>query len=250
MNRIRIVAVVSDAVYIYDTTTMKIVTTLTTVNNPKGLAALSPSHTDCWLLYPSSEQSGNYHIYDCFTQQQRNEIVAHNSKLAYIGISYQGNLAATASEKGTVIRVFSIPDGAKLYTFKRGMMAAVTYSLSFSLDGELLMSCSNTGSIHIYNLSRDISDTKTWGDLIKTSLFSAASIVVPVSFKDSFETSRSYIVVRTNFETEYTAILVPNTQYLLAISHESKYKVYRVDYNNGGEGVLLQEGDMNMVQKL
>ncbi|CAG9332153.1 unnamed protein product [Blepharisma stoltei] len=248
MNRVRIVAVICDGIYIYDTTTMKTVGTLKTVNNPKGIAALSPSHSACWLLYPSSEERGNFHIYDCFSFQHRIEVVAHNSKLAFISISAQGDLCATASEKGTVIRVFSVPEGNKIYTFKRGLMTALTYSMSFSLNGDLLMSCSDTGTIHIYNISReDISEKRSWGDMIKTSIFSAASLVVPESYKDSFETSRSYIVVRTNFQSPYTATLVPDSNYLFALNNFGKYMVFRLDYNNGGEGVILQEGDINMV---
>lgn len=87
--------------------------------------------------------------------QLRTEIEGHTSKLAYIAMNYQGTLCATASEKGTVIRVFSLPEGNKLFTFKRGLMAANTYQLSFSLDSELLLSCSDTGSVHIYNINRD-----------------------------------------------------------------------------------------------
>ncbi|CAG9314695.1 unnamed protein product [Blepharisma stoltei] len=249
MNRIRIVAVISDAIYIYDTTTMKTQNTIRTVENPKGLAALSPTHSACWLLYPSSVEKGNLQVYDCFNMQLRTEIEAHTSKLAYIAISYQGNLCATASEKGTVIRVFSLPEGNKLFTFKRGLMAAITYSINFSMDAELLLSCSDTGTIHVYNINRnEVRESNNWGDAIRNSLFSAASYIVPGSYKDSFETSRSYIVARTNFKIPYIATLIPNTNMLLAVNYSGHYIMFSVDYVNGGDGIVHQEGSLSRIR--
>jgi autophagy-related protein 18 len=38
---------------------------------------------------------------------------------------------ATASEKGTVIRVHCLPQAAKVYTFRRGTLSASIRSLAF-----------------------------------------------------------------------------------------------------------------------
>lgn len=48
-------------------------------------------------------------------------IAAHDSPLAAMIFSPSGQLIATASEKGTVIRVFNVSDGLKLYEFRRGV---------------------------------------------------------------------------------------------------------------------------------
>ncbi|XP_075036084.1 WD repeat domain phosphoinositide-interacting protein 2 isoform X2 [Mixophyes fleayi] len=48
-------------------------------------------------------------------------IPAHNSPLAALAFDASGSKLATASEKGTVIRVFSIPEGQKLFELRRGM---------------------------------------------------------------------------------------------------------------------------------
>ena len=62
---------------------------------------------------------------------------------------------ATASEKGTVIRVFSIPAGKRLYEFRRGVARCATISsLSFSADAMFLSVSSNTQTVHIFKLSQ------------------------------------------------------------------------------------------------
>jgi autophagy-related protein 18 len=244
MNRLRIVAATSEALYIYDTTTMKLQNTIHTAHNPKGLAALSPTHTSCYLLYPSSEEIGNLQIYDCFTMNSRREIEAHHSPLTCIAISYQGHLAATASVKGTVLRVFALPEGTKLFTFKRGFGQALTYNLSFSMDGELLMSCSDTGTVHVYNLTKQVSPDETWTARIRTSICSAAGYIVPESYKDTFETNRSYIVAKTNFLNFFISTLVPGTNLILAVSTSGKFLFFQVDLQRGGEAFVIQEGNL------
>lgn len=84
-------------------------------------------------------------------------ISAHESPLAAMAISHQGNRIATASERGTVIRVFNISDGVKLYEFRRGVKRCVSIcSLAFSIDGLYLCSSSNTETVHVFKLD----DTK------------------------------------------------------------------------------------------
>jgi autophagy-related protein 18 len=51
-----------------------------------------------------------------------------------------------------MIRVFSVVTGDKLYTFSRGLKTATQYSLSFSKNSAFLLSSSDTGTIHLYQL--------------------------------------------------------------------------------------------------
>lgn len=250
MNRMRIVAVIIDEIFIYNTTTMKTQNTISTVKNPRGLVALSPTHSECFLLYPVSESRGHVQVYDCFSMQQRAVIEAHNSPLAFIAISYQGNLCATASIKGTMIRVFSLPEGNKLFTFKRGISHAVIYSIIFSYDAKSLVACSSTGTIHVYDIrSNVIVEDNSWRTSVKQSLISAASYILPESYKDSFETSRSFITARTQFQKRFIAALIPTTQFMIAVSYSEEFIIFRIDTQNGGEAVIQQQGWLNrMVQ--
>ena len=44
-----------------------------------------------------------------------------------------------------MIRVFDVPSGSKLFTFRRGSYPTVIYSLAFSADSSLLCASSETG---------------------------------------------------------------------------------------------------------
>jgi autophagy-related protein 18 len=81
-----------------------------------------------------------------------NVIEAHNSPLSCIALNSDGTLLATASEKGTIIRVFSIPDAQKLYQFRRGSMPARIFSMSFNSTSTLLSVSSATETVHIFRL--------------------------------------------------------------------------------------------------
>jgi len=81
-----------------------------------------------------------------------NVIEAHNSPLSCIALNNEGTLLATASEKGTIIRVFSIPDAQKLYQFRRGSIPARIFSMSFNSTSTLLSVSSATETVHIFRL--------------------------------------------------------------------------------------------------
>ena len=82
-----------------------------------------------------------------------NVVEAHRSPLACIALNNEGTLLATASDKGTIIRVFSVPDGNKLYQFRRGSMPSKIYSMSFNTASTLLCVSSSTDTIHVFKLS-------------------------------------------------------------------------------------------------
>lgn len=80
-------------------------------------------------------------------------IAAHESPLAALAFSPNGTRIATASEKGTVIRVFSVNDGSRLFEFRRGVKRCVAIScLAFSMCSQYLSCSSNTETVHVFKL--------------------------------------------------------------------------------------------------
>ncbi|GMM34588.1 Atg21 protein [Saccharomycopsis crataegensis] len=102
------------------------------------------------------QTNGTIIIYDALNIQPMNAIVAHKSELATVSLNSEGSLAATASHKGTIIRVFETrPGGKKIGEFRRGMAGTLIHSLNFNLDSTLLCSCSSNQTIHIFKLGSD-----------------------------------------------------------------------------------------------
>lgn len=99
----------------------------------------------------------------CLLQNAKCVISAHDSPLVALAWSMCGRRLATASERGTVIRVFSVPERQRLYEFRRGLKRCVTIAcLAFSACGSYLAATSNTETVHVFRLQVTVADMKPW----------------------------------------------------------------------------------------
>lgn len=172
MNRKRLVVVLESEIYIYDISTMKLLHTIETGPNPNAVCALSSSSEHSYLAYPSPAPSpssaslssgvppappapttGDVLIFDTLNLTAVNVIQAHKAPIAALALNSTGTMLATASDKGTVVRVFSVPDAKKLWQFRRGTTTAHIFSMNFNLASTLLAVSSDTSTIHIYRLA-------------------------------------------------------------------------------------------------
>ena len=71
-------------------------------------------------------------------------------------LNSDGDRLASCSWKGTIIRIFSLPKGQKLSTFKRGISSAFIFFLNFSSNSEKLISTSDTGMLHIFDIKEEM----------------------------------------------------------------------------------------------
>ncbi|KXJ06518.1 WD repeat domain phosphoinositide-interacting protein 2 [Exaiptasia diaphana] len=111
LNRVRLLVVLEESLYIHNIRDMKVLHTIRdTPPNTTGLSALSVNSDNCYLAYPGSNQIGEVQIFDAVNLRAVTMIPAHDSTVASMAFNNTGTKLATASEKGTVIRVFSIPD--------------------------------------------------------------------------------------------------------------------------------------------
>src|ERR1700722_16600665 len=141
-----------------------------------AICALSPSADCSYLAYPSPvpspaspvsaqptssppppqsslpQQSGDVLLFSTRTLTVANVIQAHKAPLSFLAINSTGTLLASASEKGTVIRVWSIPGAEKLYQFRRGTREARIYSINFNVVTSLLAVSSAHDTVHIFKL--------------------------------------------------------------------------------------------------
>ncbi|RKP13495.1 WD40-repeat-containing domain protein [Piptocephalis cylindrospora] len=160
LNRRRLVVLLEEQIYVYDISNMKLVHTIETSPNTNAVIALSPSSENCYLVYPSHSPSsaspfagGDILIFDTLSLQVVNMVQAHKSPVSCVSINSDGTMMATASDKGTVIRVFSLPDAQKLYQFRRGSYPARIYGISFNLVSTLLCVSSDSDTVHIFKLA-------------------------------------------------------------------------------------------------
>lgn len=97
---------------------------------------------------------GTVILYDAINIHPINAIKAHKTQIQKISISKDGKYLATASIKGTIIRVFRVNDGVKIFEFRRGSYNAKICCLEFNLNNTILCCSSDTGTIHLFMLDK------------------------------------------------------------------------------------------------
>jgi len=95
---------------------------------------------------------------------------AHESNLAALSFNAPGTRFATASEKGTLIRIFDTRTGLKMLELRRGANPASIYSLNFSHDSSLLCCSSSHGTVHIFSLKVIRQSSRILGKLVKAGV--------------------------------------------------------------------------------
>uniref|UniRef100_A0A8C4DWH9 WD repeat domain, phosphoinositide interacting 2 n=1 Tax=Dicentrarchus labrax TaxID=13489 RepID=A0A8C4DWH9_DICLA len=204
LNRQRLIVCLEESLYIHNIRDMKVLHTIReTPPNPSGLCALSISNDNCYLAYPGSATIGEVQVFDTVNLRAANMIPAHDSPLAALAFDASGTKLATASEKGTVIRVFSIPEGQKLFEFRRGVKRCVSIcSLAFSMEGLYLSASSNTETVHIFKLEtqkeKPAEEPTTWGGYLGKVLM-ASTTYLPSQVTEMFTQGRAFATVRLPF---------------------------------------------------
>lgn len=145
-----LIVVLEDQVIVYDHD-IKERSRDSTTDNPYGICAISPDTENIVLAYPSVQVG--YITVDHLTIPNRKlHIKAHESKISQIALNKDGTRVATASEKGTLIRVFDTTTKLLVKEVRRGSKQAHIYSIAFSDDSNFICCSSDTGTIHVFSL--------------------------------------------------------------------------------------------------
>ncbi|KAL8096057.1 hypothetical protein AgCh_037134 [Apium graveolens] len=112
LRRDRVVVVLEHKVYVYNFMDLKLLHQIETVANPKGLCCLSHQMNTSVLACPGIRR-GQVRI-EHFGLHMTKIIQAHDAQIACITMTMDGLLLATASTKGTLIRIFNTMDGTRL----------------------------------------------------------------------------------------------------------------------------------------
>uniref|UniRef100_T1IZY0 WD repeat domain phosphoinositide-interacting protein 4 n=1 Tax=Strigamia maritima TaxID=126957 RepID=T1IZY0_STRMM len=125
-----------------------------TRDNPRGLCEISPmTASEKQLLIFPSHKMGNVQLVDLAafaptTSSAAVTIQCHQTELACMAINQQGTMIATASQKGTLIRVFDTGKRVQLVELRRGSDPATLYCA----NSAFLCCSSDKGTVHIFAL--------------------------------------------------------------------------------------------------
>ncbi|KAG1191416.1 hypothetical protein G6F36_002355 [Rhizopus arrhizus] len=287
MNRRRLIVVLEEQIYLYDISNMKLLHTIDTNPNPNAICALSPSSENCFIAYPARSAnlpfspnsgssnslyvSGDVELFDALDPQTTNIVQAHKSPVSCLSMNSEGTLLATASEKGTVVRIFSTSDATKIYQFRRGSYPAKIYSMTFNIISSLLCVSSNTETVHIFKLSangnnrgsengnntyndemheKEPNRRSSVGQMIRRSSMHLAGSVGSY-FRDViteiWEPTRDFAQFKLpSAGIKSLVALSSTTPQVMVVTSEGCFYQYNIDLENGGECVLLREDSLKL----
>ena len=155
-----LLVVLVSSVCVYDIPKSFVQVEMKTTTNTYGAGDLSEREGKL-LVGVCGDIPGQLKIIDPFNIQHIVTISAHQHALSMIRFSPDSSFVATASEKGTLIRVFDSTTGQLLSVFRRGALSSTILTLCFSPNNSQLIAVSNNGTIHLFdmgNSSGNISD--------------------------------------------------------------------------------------------
>ena len=120
--------------------------TFETADNPLGLCCLGSKV----VAFPG-RSPGKVQIVE-LESSNVSIIPAHTTSLRAMDMSRDGKYIATASETGTLIRVFSTANCAKIAELRRGVDPAFIFSIAISPDSSMLAVTSDKSTLHIFDL--------------------------------------------------------------------------------------------------
>ncbi|XP_052185564.1 autophagy-related protein 18a-like isoform X2 [Diospyros lotus] len=150
LRRDRIVVVLEQKIFVYNFSDLKLLHQIETIANPKGLCAVSHAAGSFVLVCPGL-QKGQVRV-EHYASKRTKFVMAHDSRIACFALTQDGHLLATASTKGTLVRIFNTFDGSLLQEVRRGADRAEIYSLAFSSTAQWLAVSSDKGTVHVFGL--------------------------------------------------------------------------------------------------
>lgn len=223
------------------------------------------------LVTKSCQSIGLVSVYSISCKEdeppQMNEILsfqAHNHSLSRIAIGLsdkipiEGALIATCSLQGTIIRVFHLLTGQKLFELHRGSSSCTIYSLTFNQDNSSLVTYSSKGTVHIFSLSEgnkvdvDMSNRDTMVSNVlnrvlskqKTDVQNVVKSYAKIRVKGEKPLLSSILSIHREHENETLSICMPSGKiFQYAVESRGTYKPVLAT------NLLLQKNTSSMSRK-
>ena len=88
------------------------------------------------------------------------KIGAHQTEITCMSLNHKGDIIASCSQKGSIIRLYCTTTGSLLKELRRGTDSAEIYSLNFDKTSQYILCSSSKGTVHIFNTKKNESVKK------------------------------------------------------------------------------------------
>ena len=144
--------------HIYNVMSMKSIKSLNLgiITTSSLSKSISNTYGNIYYAYEIKDNLGLVYLYNISQLCPIINFKAHESDIYVISFNTYNTAMATCSKKGTIIRIFSVPECYKLYTLKRGVTTSLISSIVFGANeySNKLIVLSQKGTIHLFNLNK------------------------------------------------------------------------------------------------
>ena len=130
--------------------------------NSNGLFSISSDEKILVIAFPYAN-CGFVKIKHYNTDINVPHINAHDTNISFLALNVEGNLLATCSQRGTLVRIFNTFNGELIQELRRGAKKAEIHFINFDLNNKFLACSSNSGTIHIFSIYTSIKYLKEKG---------------------------------------------------------------------------------------
>ena len=246
----KIIVLTRNKFYAFNMKTLVTIAIIKTYDNPLGIIATSNGDINDKLIVAFPYESQGHVFLGEITQkcEKLSVVQAHDSKIACISINKDGTLLATASDKGTLIRIFTTNDGQKFSEFRRGTKTVEMNCIAFDPNNKFIGCSSNVGTIHIFSIAAitkalDEKNNKAKNEIEdepKNSKSFLGKIGGLLNIKNAYlESERSFAKFKVQEENSILGFGSENT--FVVITMDGKY--YKAAYNpkRGGDCCKIEE---------
>jgi len=186
--------------------------------NKSGLCQLCPSSSNSILVYPGKCE-GTVEVVDLSKSENPPVVIqAHQGKISCLALDLKGELLATASDKGTLIRIFNTTTGQKVNELRRGSANVTIHCINFNSDSTLICSSSDHGTVHIFSVQDFQSPQQK-----------SSSKLVP----KYFNSNRSFCRISLPTSSRSVCAFTSDSSSVVIICHDGTY--HRFAFNQKGD---------------
>ena len=222
----------------------KDIDTITTPENKNGIFTMNTDPKKHIIAYPT-KNIGEIMIKTYLRKKNNNDesdskivtktetIAAHQSEVTAMTLDPKGDILASVSQKGSLIRLFDTSTGAFLKGLRRGNDSADIYSINFDTASRHVLITSSKGTVHIFNLGKN--------KLVKNPKSFLSSLAPFLNMQNTYlDNEWSFAQYHTKCKVNNIANFSGINNDIVVLTEDGMY--YRAQFNNkGGECNTLQE---------
>tara|TARA_B110000208_G_scaffold188631_1_gene248658 strand:- start:588 stop:1640 length:1053 start_codon:yes stop_codon:yes gene_type:complete len=221
-----VIVLSQNKLYIYDFQTLVLQKSIN-VQGEQELISIGLEDSD-YIIYPG-EDIGTINITKLSSDYLKT-IKAHKNMIENLYLSNNGKYIVSASERGTLIRIFDIETGEQLQELRRGYDPTKINNIRMSEDNAILLVSSIKGTIHLYNtnITENCEEQNVVWDSYGMSYFKT---ILPKYFGSQWSFSQIYL----NSIVTYS-ILDSTNKTVYSFGNDGQF--YEINYDNHESPVI------------